>query len=525
MLPSKVFLLLTLIFVFGIFIGSFFSISQAFVWLGALICVALIAIFFRRDSKILNRKIAFAAFLMLFLLFGITRFNLFHSRQDVLVKLAKAAAGFADPRLSEKIKVDVYGYIDSEPRESGKAQNFVFKSKIVNVWPKAIETNERILITTGPFPEYKFGQMLKINGVLRLPENFKDYDFDYVAYLAKDGIFTVLNFPEISGVDNLTPEAIKVIDFSWWEKIKIPAMSLIFKFKNSFENSVNRSISEPQAALTNGILTGSRHQISDEVSQAFQRTGTSHILAISGYNITIIAGVISWFLLLFMKRQVAFWFSVLGVVLFTILTGAQASVVRAAVMGILLLIAQKEGRLYGATNAIVFAGALMIFENPKILRYDIGFQLSFMATLGLIYLGPIFSKKFSKLPEFFKFRETFVMTLSAQLFVLPLLLFYFKNFSLVSLPANVLILPLIPYLMAVGFIAGALGMILGSLGQIVGYLAWFLGWLVIAITKTFSEFHLALLEIKFSWYFLIPAYVFLFWIIFRSKNKSRVIDS
>src|SRR3989344_6612257 len=116
-------------------------------------------------------------------------------------------------------------------------------------------------------------------------------------------------------------------------------------------------------------------------------------------------------------------------------------------MGSLVLLAYREGRLTNPRNAIALVGAAMVFINPVVLRYDIGFQLSFAATLGLVYVAPVIEKYFSKLPKLFDLRETLIMTISAQIFVLPLLLYYFKSLSLISLPANIIVLPTIPLAM------------------------------------------------------------------------------
>jgi competence protein ComEC len=212
------------------------------------------------------------------------------------------------------------------------------------------------------------------------------------------------------------------------------------------------------------------------------------------------------------------------VALFTILTGAQASVVRAAIMGAIVLLARREGRLNDPHNAIVLAGAAMILINPLVLRYDIGFQLSFAATLGLIYLAPAIEKYFAKLPKFFQLRETMIMTVSAQIFVLPLLLYYFKNFSVISLPANLIILPTIPFAMVLGFITGLAGLIMPFLGQIVGYFAWFLTSLQLWIVKVLAKPDWAAISLELKWYSIVIAYILLVWLVVKIK-KAKTFSS
>ncbi len=537
---SQVFLWLLLAFLTGVFAGSFFLIPQDAVWLAAGVGAILIAVFFRRGSRILNPKIAFVAFWALLFLFGVGRFNVVSARQRVLEKFARASSELTDIDPQNKIKITLRGYIDGEPEIKGDRQRLVFRSKFAESAQRLIKTDERVLITTRLYPSYRYGQQIKIYGEPMLPKNFSppsatggggsDFDpvrdhpaegtataargrpvsngIDYKSYLAKDGIYTLMSYPEIE------TSAVRLL---FVERLKIGFLSQVFVFKKVFVDSINRSISEPHAAFINGILLGAKTQIPAEIQDDFRRAGTSHILAISGYNITMIAGMISWLFLLFLRRQTAFWFSVVGVLLFVVLTGAQASVVRAAIMGLLLLAAQREGRLYGAVNAIIFAGAVMVFLNPQILRYDVGFQLSFMATLGLIYLFPVLEEKFEarrwRLPKFLSFGETLAMTLAAQIFVLPLLLYYFKNLSLVSLPANILVLPLVPYAMLLGFAMGLAGMILPFLGQLVGYFVWLLTSIQLGLIGLLAKPSWAAVSMEFSWYLVVLVYVFGFFVL------------
>jgi len=524
---SRIFFYSLLAFAGGIFAGSFFDIPKTVVLAVALICVLLIAVFFRKGSRLVNFKITLAAFLAIFFLLGIARYNAVHSKQLTLTKIAEASAQIIDPAKKHPIQVALYGYISGEPVTKGDKQQFVFFAKEMDALSQRVEINERVLITARPYPKYEYGQNLKVFGDVKLPsavasrprptgEAQNSEDFDYQSYLAKDDIFTVSYYPEVSqGNLNLGP----------YEKIKIGFFRGIFKVKNAFEASISRSVHEPNAAFINGILLGSRAEIPTDIKNDFSRTSTTHILAISGYNITIIAMIISWFFLFFFRRPIAFWFSVAGIAIFAILTGAQASVVRAAIMGVLVLLAQREGRLSDPRNALVLTGALMVFISPRVLRYDVGFQLSFAATIGLIYIAPLIKRYFEKLPSFFNFRETFVMTLSAQFFVLPLLIYYFKNLSLVSIPANIIVLPIIPFAMLLGALTGVAGLILPFLGQLVGYFAWLVSAFELGVIKLFAKPSWAAVSVQFNWYAVILAYAaivgFLTWLNRRNNIEKK----
>lgn len=385
---SQVFFYILLSFILGVFAGSFFppeagqplagDILKNTVLIAAIICALLIAVFYRRGSRLLNPRLALASFLALFFLAGVLRFNTVNSKTHNLQKFAEAQEQVVDPQNRHPIKVTIFGYVAGEPEISGDKQRLILLAKRLDAAPYLIELNERVLVTTQLYPRYKYGEQLKIYGQIKKPENFSD--FDYAAYLAKDNVFTTMFFPTVEP---------GTFSMNFMEKAKIAFFNKIFAVKNAFEGSIARSVSEPNAAFINGILLGSRSQIPQDIKDDFARTGTSHILAISGYNIAMIAVIISWFFLLLMRRPKAFWFSLAGVALFTILTGAQASVVRAAIMGSIVLLARREGRLNDPRNAIILAGAAMILINPLVLRSDIGFQLSFAATLGLIYLTPV----------------------------------------------------------------------------------------------------------------------------------------
>jgi len=511
---SRIFFYSLLAFCGGIFAGSFFDIPKTAILAAALACVALIAVFFRKGSRLVNFKITLAAFFAIFFLLGVSRYNAVHSKQLTLTKVAEASAGLIDPNNKHPIKVALYGYVDNEPVANGDKQQLVFYAKEMDALSQRVPVGERVLITARPYPKYKYGQDLKVYGELQLPKNSEN--FDYISYLAKDDIFTVSYYPEISPGN---------LRFGLYEKVKIGFLGAVFKVKDAFESSIGRSIHQPNAAFIDGILLGSRTEIPTAIKNAFARTSTTHILAISGYNITIIAAIFSWFFLLFFRRPVAFWFSVAGIAVFAILTGAQASVIRAAIMGVLVLLARREGRLSDPRNALVLTGALMVFLNPRILRYDVGFQLSFAATVGLIYIAPLVEKYFEKLPDFFNFRETFVMTLSAQCFVLPLLIYYFKNLSLVSLPVNIIVLPIVPYAMLLGALTGVAGLVLPFLGQLVGYFAWLVSAFELGIIQLFAKPGWAALSVRFNWYAVILAYAaiisFLVWLSRINEKKEN----
>lgn len=444
-----------LVFIFGVFIASFLSVSQAWILVFLIFSIGLIAV--SGYQRTYSKRGLFAGLLFLVFVFGIVRFNSFNFANSILVQFADVEVG------GKGMPVSLVGYVDEEPDIKGDRTQLVFRAKELIVPDKTLAVDERTLIYTNTFPKYKFGDQLLISGVLKTPQNFAD-DFDYVTYLKKQNIRTVVSFPKISKEGSLQS--------GFFERARVGLYKKIFELKNKFELAINRSISEPNASFVNGILLGSRQNIPEEIKEAFNKTGTTHILAISGYNIMIISWAVLAGLVYFFKRRTAFWISIGIIILFTILTGASASVVRASLMGLLLLFANGYGRIYDAKNSIILAGAVMIFINPFVLSFDVGFQLSFLAVAGLLFLHPYLNRKTTKISELGGTKELALMTISAQVFVLPLLIYYFHQFSLWSLPANIMILPFIPLAMLAGFLSGISGMMFLPLGKIIGMVAW-----------------------------------------------------
>ncbi len=466
---SQVLFYILLVFICGVFVASFLPVSQTWILVFLIVAISLIAI--SGYQKIYSKKGLLVGVLALVFTFGIIRFNSFNFSNSILNQ-------FSDVRVGEKgLTVALNGYIDNEPSISGNKMNFVFRAKELVVSEKTIKVDERILVAADSFPARNYGDRLSINGVLKTPKNFTD--FDYITYLKKEGVRTVISFPKIVGT--------KTLDTDFWEKGKFGLYKKIFGLKNKFELTINKSISEPNASFVNGILLGSRQNIPEEMKEAFNKTGTTHILAISGYNIMIISWAVLAGLVYFFRRRTAFWISVVIIILFTILTGASASVVRASLMGLLLLFANGYGRLYDTKNSIILAGTVMIYINPFALVFDVGFQLSFLAVMGLVYIYPFLDNKFRKVPELGKLKELILMTISAQLAVALLLIYYFHQFSVWSLPANILILPFIPFAMLAGLISGIGGMIFLPFGQITGFAVWTITTYQIEVVKLFAR--------------------------------------
>lgn len=330
----------------------------------------------------------------------------------------------------------------------------------------------KILAKLKNYPSFNYGDLIKFEGKIIMPENGS-----YADYLAKDGISGIVDYPKA-----------EFISAGSGSKIK----TSLFLLKNKIIENFQNALPAENAAFLSGITLGERAEFSKEFKEAMNKSGTTHLVALSGYNITILVIAVAYVLSSFVSRRFVFWLTILIILGFVIMTGAEASVVRAAIMGGILLLARQANRLYSFRNAIAVAAFLMVLENPKVLSFDISFQLSFLALIGIVYLMPAIQKffKISPEPSILSLKENFLTTLSAQLAVAPILIINFGKFSLISLLANILILSVIPLTMALGFILGALGFISFYLSSVFG---WFINLLLsyeVSLIKFFGAFNI-----------------------------------
>jgi len=444
MTKSQIFLYLCLSFVAGIFIGSVLNVLLPI--LMAIPGILLIVVFWSR------KNIVVIGFCLIFLALGIWRC------ETVLENI---------PQVKEE-NVNFIAVVVEDPDIRETSIKLVLKG----VGDPLIEG--KILVTTDRYPEYRYGDKLKITGKLEAPPIFDD--FNYRDYLKKDGIFAVMSWPKIevlgTGAGNFV-------------------MSALFSFKDKFQKAASRFISSPQQGFLEALAFGSESNISAEWKVKLNSTGTRHIVAVSGMNITIIAAIIvNFFLGMGLWRRQAFWLSIILLTFYILMIGAPASAVRAGIMGGILLLSQYLGRLSSAGRAVVFAATLMLFFNPLLLRSDIGFQLSFLAVLGIIYLQPRFLNWLRKIPEpkIFPLRSTLATTFAAQVFTMPILIYNFGYIPVLSPVTNILIVPFLAPITILIFIFGMTSLIFSPLGYVLSWPVWLSLSYLTGVINLFSKF-------------------------------------
>jgi len=291
---SRIFLFLCLAFIGGVFAESLFNLPLLF-WLGILIfAIALAAIGWG------NKKALAAGFCLMVLAGGAWRFADKNSQTNNLV------------RFNDKGQTVLTGVVAEEP-----------DVRSANIRYKIEAPGGDILLVAKKYPPYRYGDKLEITGKLKTPQSSED--FDYQAYLAKDDIYSVIYYPEI--------KLVALNQGNWLQE------KLLF-VKDKFEKSIGLILPEPKAAFLAGLILGEKKGLPQDLMDSFSKTGTTHIIALSGYNITIIAvSLMNLFNFFMLRRSISFFAAVTIIILFVIMTGVSASAVRAAVMGILVLIA------------------------------------------------------------------------------------------------------------------------------------------------------------------------------------------
>lgn len=494
-MKDKIFYTVCFGFLLGVLLRSFIFVNFHFNILLAVIALALF-LFFGVISKnnwaCLRRQGILASVFILTFCFGIFRFSLVDVPNPVIF----------ESQVGDR--VSFVGEIIDEP-------NIKENNQQLTVEVEEGDDITEILLSTGLDTDYKYGDEINFTGVLKKPENFitdTGKEFDYVNYLRKDGILYVMSYPKVEVVSSGNGNFFK---------------SILFSAKEKFLEKMNLAISNPESLLMGGLILGEKSSFSQELRQSFVNTGTIHIVALSGYNVTIVA---EWIMKLF--TQISFislnfsiGIGIFAILLFIIMTGASSTAVRAGVMATLALVARATGRNYDVARALILAGVFMILINPFLLVFDVSFQLSFVATIAVIFLAPRIEKYFLWVPDRFQLRDIVSVTSAAYVFVFPFILYKMGNFSLVALPANILILPFIPFTMMLGFVTGFVGLFWNTLSIPFGYVSCLFLHYELGVVSFFSNLPFA----SFSFPNFPPILTFLTYIYFIYRLFGRNIKN
>jgi competence protein ComEC len=334
-------------------------------------------------------------------------------------------------------EVEVVGVISDYPDTRIKNERLVISIE---------ESKTKLLIITSSVGEFSYGDKILVKGILDTPKNFttsSGKEFNYERYLANKDIYFLIKNADI-----------KLISKENGNKIK----SILFKIRNIFSQSINKIISSPESDLGRGLILGDRGGFDGEMQEDFIKTGTIHIVALSGYNITIVSNAVIKIFSLFLSTVLSIVLGIFFILLFILMAGGGATIVRAGIMAFIALYARITGRNYLAGRALIIAGLVMFAYDPRVIT-DMSFQLSFLATFGILFITPKVLNWFSFVTMRFGFRENLSTTISATIVVLPILLYSTGILSIVSIPTNILVLPLIPFALLFTFLSGVFGMV------------------------------------------------------------------
>ena len=380
-----------------------------------------------------------------------------------------------------------------------------------------LEVEGVALVQVERYPQRHYGDRVLVTGLLETPPILEG--FSYREYLARQGIHSLVHRAQVTLLA---------------ERQANPLLYRLFAFKRVAQSTIASILPEPQASLLTGILLGIETGIPVDLMDAFSTTGMTHIIAISGFNITIVSGILAGLARrLFGQRRVV-WIAVGGVVIYTVLVGASAAVVRAAIMGILYLWARHLGRGSFAPVSLAAAAVVMTALNPYTL-WDVGFQLSVAATAGLVlYTEPlerVFEQVLARVVSAERAQkivglvsEALIVTLAAQLTTTGIILHYFGRLSLVTLLANFLVLPAQTAVMVWGGIATLLGLIVRPLGQAVGWVAWVFLTYTIEIVRLTAQVPYASVPVKMTGWMTFVYYVLLgglTWWLAQPRERRR----
>ncbi len=455
---SKVFRQCGASFLIGVILSYYFSLSVVF-FFAFLLCVYL---YYKRKEFIVLILVLLSLFLG-----GYRYFVVFRELKNTAIV--------------EEVQIEIKAPIIAEPILKENYQRIIIS---------------KIVIYADRYPRYHYGDIINIKGKVKPFSDFRSYSSIIVSGR--------MSYPSI---ELFSPA-----------KFSLRRAALLVK--NKITSSLQKIIPEPKSSLLISLMFGAKNNLTSILEEQIRRCGLSHVIVASGLHLSIIAKALSGFLdILCMSNSVNFIISFLFILSFAFMAGLTPSIIRAAIMASLLILSRFSFRLYNSFNALLLAAVIMIWLNPLVLFWDLGFQLSFLATAGIIFLYPIWKESPFWQQDWFNqkgqiIRETALSTFSALTFVIPWVIFKMQVFSLVSPITNLLILPLVPLIMAGGAIVAIssllfypLGLFLGALLNLI--LAYFLKVISLFSSLPWSQIYIP----SILHWLIIPYYIFLFFYI------------
>ena len=427
---------LSLAFLAGIYVGSARHIDQRYVLIAGLLSL-LVAAIWRRQPRV-----RLAALCLFLLAAGMLRFESAMPPSDY-----GSIALHVGPRA-----VEVGGIVAAEPDVRDTDTRLTIDTYHIGSGQDSYPVTGAIQVYVPHYATYRYGDDLLLKGVLEDPP-LSD-SFSYKQYLERQGIFGAMYRP-----------AIDVVGQNQGNHL----LAALYSLKGRLQQALYAYLPEPQVGLVQGVLLGTKAVISDELKNDLTQTGLTHVVVVSGYNLVVVATLLQRLTEKRLRKNLALLVALGGVVVYTLMTGATPPVVRAAIMVSMTLLAHAAGRDADALTSLLFTAALLAGFDPQIL-WDISFQLSFMATLGLVLLSPPLERVMAFLP--LGIGTILATTFAAQVMTLPIIALNFQRISLISPLANLLVQPAIPAVMLLGAIVAIAGMTGSAAVRLFGWGTW-----------------------------------------------------
>ncbi len=355
--------------------------------------------------------------------------------------------------------------VSDEPELQGRTQRLRLSVREVFEAGRWQRTDGGVLLRTSQFPRYHYGDVIDVTGKVETPPTFPD--FDYREYLSMRGVQSTASYADVHVI--ATDQGNR-------------ARAMLYSLRTRLGDALARVLPEPQASLAEGIFVGQRASIPDDLTADMNATGTSHLVAVSGQNVAIVAALTISSLAWLMGRRRAALVALLAIGGYVLLTGASPSVIRAGIMGGLFVLATLAGRPASAGASIALAAAVMVGLDPLVV-HDVSFQLSFAAIIGIVYLAPAFESYGSNAlrgagidaPESgiaAFFMENLSITLAAIAATLPLMALHFDRISIIAPVANLPLLPTFPLILASSGFTAVAAVVWEPLGAATAWFTW-----------------------------------------------------
>lgn len=398
--------------------------------------------------------------------------------------------------------VTVEGTVVSDPELRARSQH---------VQIEALDTE--ILVVVDRYHSVAYGDRVELVGEIDTPEPFAaelGRVFQYDGYLAAQGVTHTMFYPTIQVLES---------------EVENQIISTLFTVKHIFRAQLEKVIPEPQSALATGLLLGERRALSESKLEEFRSTGIIHIVVLSGMSVMFVVSFVQYVFGLFLSLRARILCSLIAVVGFAIMVGLSATVVRASIMAGMFLLAQFMGRSYLALRGLIVAAVIMVAINPIMLVYDIGFQLSFMATLGLILVAPHLEQMMASVPSQIPLKTYGIATIATQIGVLPLLLYQVGEFSVVSPVVNMLVVPMVPIAMLLAFITGVVSIVWPSVVGLVALLTYWALEYILLLSGLFADLSFTSFWVPaFPFYLVVLSYVvmaLIYWWINARQSQNE----